>query len=146
MDLSKLCQICGQRCCRRTEKFGKIALSERDYRRIKEHTNLDSFVERIDSENGWIYIMKTRDDACIFLQEDGKCSIYTFKPLDCMTYPAVFQYCGGKISFFISTRCSYYYEVTPEFLDRVKKEAESELVGWSRENIMGYSELISPRG
>jgi Fe-S-cluster containining protein len=146
MEIGEVCQICGQQCCRKTEKFGKIALSEKDYQKIKEETSCKDFVYKVESENGWIYLAKIKDNNCIFLEENGKCSIHSIKPLDCRIYPVLFRYQKGDIIFFISDRCPFHEQVPSEYVKKAKEEAEKELKTWSEKNLIGYTEIVSPSG
>lgn len=146
MEIGKECQICGQQCCRNSEKFGKIALSEHDYQTIKDETDYKDFVQKIESEHGWIYLIKIKNNNCIFLKENGKCSIHAVKPLDCKIYPVLFKYKNGDITFFISERCPFHDQVTPNFVEGAKKEALNELKKWNEENLIGYTEIVSPSG
>ncbi|MBU6996344.1 MAG: YkgJ family cysteine cluster protein [Theionarchaea archaeon] len=145
MEMGSTCRICGQQCCRKTKEFGKIALSEKDYVRIQLHIQ-GSFAKKVYSKNGWIYLMEIFEGKCVFLQEDGNCAINSFKPLDCKIYPLLFQYSGGEITFFVSSRCPFHHEVTSEFAEGAEREARDELEEWSEQNLKGYSEIVSPNG
>ncbi|MBU7022969.1 MAG: YkgJ family cysteine cluster protein [Theionarchaea archaeon] len=145
MEIGNACRVCGQQCCRKTEKFGKIALSENDYARIEHHVQ-KPFARKVRSEHGWIYLMEIHDEKCIFLQDDGKCSINSFKPLDCKIYPLLFRYSNEEITFFVSSRCPFHHQVPREFVEGAGREAQEELEQWSEENLKGYSEIVSPNG
>ncbi|MBU7014482.1 MAG: YkgJ family cysteine cluster protein, partial [Theionarchaea archaeon] len=127
MEMGDVCQVCGQQCCRKTEKFGRIALSEKDFLRIEFHVK-EPFARRFHSKNGWIYLMELRDEKCTFLRTDGKCSINSFKPLDCKIYPLLFHYSDGQITFFVSFRCPFHHQVPEEFIEGATQEAQKELV------------------
>ena len=41
--------------------------------------------------------LKNVNGRCYFLNEDGKCSIYTIRPLGCQVYPLVFELSEGDV-------------------------------------------------
>jgi len=82
------CKRCGD-CCRISP-----GLSRKDIDRIKKlGFKEEFFVEKVRG----IRLMKTTNDKCIFLLDEGKtsCRIYKARPRICRLYPAVLGKDGG---------------------------------------------------
>ena len=62
-----------------------------EVKRIAKHEGLDAkrwVKERASrSRNGRIVLGHRADGACIYLEEDSKCSIHEFKPTQCKAFP-----------------------------------------------------------
>jgi len=61
-----------------------MELTEGDIRRLKESGRSDFFHE----DNGG-YRLRNIDGRCVFLDEEGKCSVYSRRPAGCRLYPMV---------------------------------------------------------
>jgi len=90
------CLQCGA-CCRGDEQTSRVIISPPEIDWIIEATGLERngivvpYPEYIESvEGGWFtfeWCLKNEDGRCIFLDEDGRCSIYSARPWICRTYP-----------------------------------------------------------
>ena len=69
------------KCCYETE----MTLSEEDIRVILEKGHLE-FTRLVDGYRCLVNV----DGACFFL-ENGRCSIYEYRPLGCRLYPVIFD-------------------------------------------------------
>jgi len=69
-------------CCHDTE----MPLTNEDRARIESLGFTDFYHE----DDDW-FILKNLDGKCVFLQDDGKCKIYTDHPTGCSFYPAVWS-------------------------------------------------------
>ncbi len=131
------CQQCGA-CCRGEEKASCVIVSPPEIDRIIEATGLERskivvpYPEYIESDEGrrftFEWCLKNEDGKCIFLAEDGRCTIYSARPWICRTYP--FALDGDSI---IISECPGVGEaITPEEADALtacllkRQEAEEE--------------------
>ncbi|MHA1728047.1 MAG: YkgJ family cysteine cluster protein [Promethearchaeota archaeon] len=109
------CQKCGK-CCSDAKTF--INLTYKDILRLKN--GLNSSVEDLlhligfytfneenieeymkdymvfspiitEKGNAFIGILKREDSRCVFLNEDKKCAIYSFRPMICRTFPFTYD-------------------------------------------------------
>lgn len=131
------CRQCGA-CCQGEEKTGRVIISPPEIDRIIEATGLEKnrivvpYPEYIKSdEGGWFtfeWCLKNEDGKCIFLAEEGRCTIYSSRPWICRTYP--FALDGDTIT--ISECPGIGGEGTPEEADALaaclvkRQEAEEE--------------------
>jgi Fe-S-cluster containining protein len=94
------CTACGE-CCRRL----RAAVTDRDLERLVRFTQKgaealvewlapeavdmtgepESFVELAEGRR--LMALKQREGACVFLAEDGRCSVHAARPRDCRQYP-----------------------------------------------------------
>ncbi len=148
------CRHCGA-CCRGDELTSRVIVSPPEIDRIIEATGLDRngivlpYPEYIESDEGgrftFEWCLKNEDGKCIFLDEDGRCSIYSARPWICRTYP--FALSGHTITL---SECPGVGEaITPEEADALavclvkRQEAEEE-----EENALEiiFSSHTIPRG
>lgn len=90
------CRQCGA-CCQGEELEGRVIVSPPEIDRIIEATGLEMreivvpYPEYIESVEGrrftFEWCLKNEGGKCIFLAEDGRCSIYSARPWICRTYP-----------------------------------------------------------
>ena len=82
-----------------------MPLTERDIKRIEKLGYArDYFVRYVDG----VPTLKTREDgSCVFL-ENGRCSIYKYRPEGCRLYPLVWVRGSGRAT--LDTHCPYRYE------------------------------------
>ena len=80
---------CGSKCCRSTPP----ALTKNDIERITTFTNSNKWYEMLEfNQRKTPVILKQKDkEKCLFLTDEGLCSIYTRRPLDCMFFPLFIQ-------------------------------------------------------
>jgi Fe-S-cluster containining protein len=94
------CTACGE-CCRRL----RAAVTDRDVERLVRFTRkgAEELVEWLDpdsvdmtgepesfvelAEGRRLMALKQRAGACLFLTQDGRCSVHAARPLDCRQYP-----------------------------------------------------------
>ncbi len=111
------CKMCGT-CCRNIVFYiGKKIISDE-----KEFDNLRKFDKKYNNfeingrgEEGELLF------KCKALAEDGKCSVYKWRSVNCRLYPRVkqdFVYKGGVTL----DGCGYYFEVDKKFKDYIKKD------------------------
>ncbi len=79
------CTGCGD-CCKFAEGF--VAVSPLEIDQISHYLNISykQFVEVYTRKHQNIFVLKDKDNACIFL-EDNLCKIYPVRPMQCSTYP-----------------------------------------------------------
>ncbi len=75
-------------CCRETE----MQLSQRDVKRLERlGYRRDEFSTEIDG----VRVLKNVNGWCFFL-ENGKCRVYSHRPLGCRLYPVVYSVDSGQ--------------------------------------------------
>ncbi len=82
------CTQCGM-CCLFSE--GVVYLNEEEARQLADFLELPltEFYQQyteVESSTGLRVLQSTPSGACVFYQE-GKCSVYSVRPLQCRTYP-----------------------------------------------------------
>jgi Fe-S-cluster containining protein len=77
------CPVKCDACCRRSIGPG---LTEKDYQRISREAS-DSHVAEKRDHPLFPYQLKSREGACLFLNNQGQCSIYSIRPILCRLYP-----------------------------------------------------------
>jgi Fe-S-cluster containining protein len=77
------CPVKCDACCRRSIGPG---LTEGDYQRISRQVTHSQVVEKRDHPV-FPYQLKTREGACLFLNSQGQCDIYSIRPILCRLYP-----------------------------------------------------------
>jgi Fe-S-cluster containining protein len=107
--LSFRCTACGE-CCRKL----RAAVTDRDLERLVTFTQKgaesliewlapdavdmtgepESFVELAEGRR--LMALKQRAGACVFLADDGRCSVHAARPADCRQYP--FDVVGAEAS------------------------------------------------
>lgn len=103
---SSACEGCGE-CCRGMGE--SIELDPYDSFQLaaglhKPFADLINNEIALHSENGIILphiAMKSGNDACSFLGEDGRCGIHSFRPGICRLYPLSRKYLDDGIRYFI---------------------------------------------
>jgi Fe-S-cluster containining protein len=83
------CTRCGQ-CCIAGDGYhvyltGKEAESIRNYLRLSCGWFRRRYLQRL--ETGELTATSGPDGRCVFLQRDGRCRVYSVRPLQCRTYP-----------------------------------------------------------
>ena len=84
------CTACG-RCCSNHGEFAYVFSTRAERKAIAERLGLslrafeERYTERVDGDGGRTFT--SRDDACVFLDERGQCSIYEQRPKQCRTFP-----------------------------------------------------------
>jgi Fe-S-cluster containining protein len=83
------CEKCAL-CCGDTEdRIRRILLLEIEAKNIskKTHKSVNSFAEKVEGFEPYIYVMKKAENRkCVFLKDD-LCTIYQARPLICRFYP-----------------------------------------------------------
>lgn len=82
-NLAFQCLVNCDACCRRSIGPG---LTKKDCERIAQHASHHDFAEERDHPL-FPYLLKARQGTCTFLNANGKCSIYSVRPLLCRLYP-----------------------------------------------------------
>jgi len=77
------CPVKCDACCRRSIGPG---LTEKDYQRISRQASQYNVAEKRDHPL-FPYQLKAREGACLFLNKQGQCSIYSIRPILCRLYP-----------------------------------------------------------
>jgi len=83
------CEKCALCCGDTKDRVRRILLLEIEAKRIsqKTHKGVDSFAEKLDGFEPYVYMMKkTENGKCVFLK-DNLCTIYQIRPLICRFYP-----------------------------------------------------------
>ena len=77
------CPLKCHACCRRSIGPG---LTKKDYQRISREASDSQVAEKRDHPL-FPYRLKTREGACLFLNSQGQCTIYSIRPILCRLYP-----------------------------------------------------------
>lgn len=101
------CIKCGS-CCRDTGKRRrKIVLTSTDLRGIVDATNqpMNEFCRASHTApEPFRHIMRESYGACMFLDKDSMCSIYSSRPMICRCYPFSIQFDVDNIVFSVSSK------------------------------------------
>lgn len=92
------CTACGQ-CCRRRGPYAYVYVNDVEVGRLAEHLGVSagrfrSLYTFID-EDGWTQL-KMHGDACVFLDRQGRCSVYEARPTQCSTFPFWREFVGKR--------------------------------------------------
>ena len=112
------------RCCYNTE----MILTRQDIERI-EKRGYKGFYKK----SGGFYRLVNINGRCIFLGEDGKCTIYNDKPLGCGVYPLIYNEEKGVI---IDDYCPLSREI--DCLELIRGISELRSVLKELENTYNY--------
>ena len=88
------CKSCGSKCCKSTPP----ALTSNDIDRIKAVTGTDVWLE--EKNGAYVIAKKTNSNDCYFLDENGMCKIYSYRPLDCKLFPLFMKIIGHNNKYF----------------------------------------------
>lgn len=82
------CTACGKCCHNHGDGFAYVYSTRAERRALAKHLEmtLKDFEAEYCERAGAGISFKSRDDACIFLEEE-KCSVYEFRPSQCRTFP-----------------------------------------------------------
>lgn len=84
------CTGCG-RCCLGHPDENMIELASGELKKISQFLKMgkNDFLSRygVELENKTQGIAINRQGRCVFLQKNNRCSIYTVRPRQCLTYP-----------------------------------------------------------
>ncbi len=83
-----ICQQCG-RCCRWP---GEVKLTDYDITRLARFLGMDewTFIQRYTKISFYrtaLALMDKPDGSCVFLDEQGRCSVYPARPKQCRDFP-----------------------------------------------------------
>jgi Fe-S-cluster containining protein len=147
------CQSCGN-CCREFQ----ININESDISRIienKPELREEDFIDFLQNEencelgfsrnNYWgknLPVLKKINGACIFLDKNNLCSIHSFKPLACRTWPFKLSEKGEPVwnsSFytFMEEKCAF---IMKSHSSEEKKLLRKQVVATEREKIFQDTE------
>ncbi len=110
------CNKCGN-CCRNITFFvgERIITDENEFLKMQEFDKkYKNFEINGRAENGGLLF------KCRALNDDGSCSVYHFRSVNCRFYPKInqkFVYDGGKPL----DGCGYYFSTDKQFKDYLKK-------------------------
>ena len=83
------CTQCGKCCMTGGEYHVFLTVAEahriRDYLQLSKAWFRRRYLRRL--EEGDLVLADGNGDRCIFLDEEGQCSVYPVRPLQCRTYP-----------------------------------------------------------
>ena len=82
------CTGCGN-CCRNHGEYGYVYLMPPEVTALAELLDLDeaTFLERwCTEEEGWT-LLRMDQPQCPFLSEEGSCTVYAARPMQCRTWP-----------------------------------------------------------
>jgi Fe-S-cluster containining protein len=83
------CTQCA-RCCTNRGEYAYVYLNDEESRDLAEHLGLRrrEFERRYTfvDEDGWRQL-RFEDERCVFLTDDGRCSVYPARPTQCRTFP-----------------------------------------------------------
>jgi Fe-S-cluster containining protein len=83
------CTRCGRCCATPGDYFVFLSAQEAERIRIQQGLSVSWFRRRYlrRIEDGQLVLASGTDDRCIFLDGQGRCSIYAVRPVQCRTYP-----------------------------------------------------------
>ena len=108
------CRQCGN-CCRNILFYigEKVVTTEEEFEKIKKfEKKYNNFYISGKGEKGELLF------ACKALREDGKCSVYHFRSVQCRFYPKIsqkFVYNGGQPL----DGCGYKFDINKKFRDYI---------------------------
>tara|TARA_R110002126_G_scaffold105905_9_gene240566 strand:+ start:6031 stop:6456 length:426 start_codon:yes stop_codon:yes gene_type:complete len=82
------CTRCGN-CCKSGGEYHFVYIADEEIEPLAQTLGLDveSFLEaHCTEDDGWT-VLKSEGPACQFLAEDGSCSVYAARPVQCRTWP-----------------------------------------------------------
>ncbi|WP_253488602.1 YkgJ family cysteine cluster protein [Methanocalculus alkaliphilus] len=104
-EIGFVCTGCGV-CCRGDEESGRVIISPDEIGEICSATGWERddiaapYPEYIEGEGGsrftFAWCLRRRDERCIFLSSEKRCTIYHARPWICRTYPFALE--GGELS------------------------------------------------
>lgn len=117
VDFGSICSNCNVNCCKR---FYAILLPEEE-----EEFSQNSFM--VETELGCIKAIGSRNgEPCPFLDGNGRCKIYSNRPLDCRIRPVIIYYDfkTGERVVYLDLDCPAVSKglVPREFVERVVEE------------------------
>jgi Fe-S-cluster containining protein len=168
MYFEKFCSVCPEsvHCCKFKGKIGFTFLTEKDAERIKKKTEmgLENFVDfsplpkkmikalkdddpllegglryfQLDKKNRIMRLKTKEDGRCIFLTDEGRCSIYSVRPNICRIYPFWgIRLLNRKIKIIghdISPKCG--------ILKSIKKKNKDLEASLSKKELEGYKKIF----
>ena len=75
--------FCWGSCCSSFDKIDAPVLNKEELMLLMEVLKRNDFYDVVDDN---LYKIRLNNNECIFL-ENGRCSIYNYRPLDCKLYP-----------------------------------------------------------
>ena len=109
-------------CCNRAKPNGQVDspfLSSSDLDRIRLEPHLYSEVRAYGEETA--RVIKTNENGCYFFQ-DGKCSIYSDRPIDCRFFPLdIIENSQGRLVWIAYTNLCHESIKPLEYLESAKK-------------------------
>ncbi|MBR1369173.1 hypothetical protein RJ53_06570 [Methanocalculus chunghsingensis] len=103
-EIGFACTGCGG-CCTGDEEQSRVIISPDEIGEILEATAMGRndiaapYPEFIDANDGrrftFAWCLRMKDERCIFLSPDKRCSIYQVRPWICRTYPFMLE--GGEL-------------------------------------------------
>jgi Fe-S-cluster containining protein len=122
------CRRCGQ-CCTSNPDDPGVMVSEGELQKMAAHSKYTyKYLKRHSTK----YEHSERNDVrylpipCIFY-EQGKCTIYKWRPFICKVYPTSNAPRNGKVCVTISLRCDYGKEIYKSVLKHQRKKAINKL-------------------
>lgn len=82
------CTRCGN-CCRNHGQHAYVYLTSPEVAALAAHLHLEEseFLEHYCRQDGGWTILRPNERACPLLDEDGSCSVYQARPMQCRTWP-----------------------------------------------------------
>jgi len=148
LSLLNHCLLCKAKCCRISNLIGSPIISDNEAKNINK-IKKDCLIKHVYNKEKYFTIKeKGNSKECIFLNQENKCLLQKFKPLDCLCYPIKAVYDKqGKIKFIIDSNCPASKSLDERFVKmaelialesirRFDKEAYNDwidkFVGWAR--------------
>ena len=135
------CRVCSAGCCGKLTavlftKRDLFALSQKlgrppeTFASIRRHPESDKHM--------WQMILNT-DGYCTFLTSEKRCSIYSFRPLDCRLYPLDVTYENGKFYWIVYAYDRCKLSQSCSFEDSIVKAEKTILPHFSKDELMLYA-------
>jgi Fe-S-cluster containining protein len=105
-------------------------VTDRELDAISSSIGSRSFAVAIKSHGRTLNYLRTKNNRCVFLANDGHCFIQDQKPLICRSSPLIYLRDGERIRWFISLHCpaAKYFAATS--LSSAFKQADEEIQSW----------------
>ncbi|RLG70619.1 MAG: hypothetical protein DRO04_01560 [Candidatus Iainarchaeum archaeon] len=127
----KECFSCAE-CCKRY----RITILPEEAEKISTFLNIpkEKFLERFceikEINKIPFYVLKKKNQRCIFLGADGKCKIYPVRPYQCKIFPNLgsrFSFCKIQKEVFVDPLAYAVWEKYKAYIKNIKEKTLSEL-------------------
>lgn len=134
-DFAQWCEACGQQCCRASVPY----LADWERKKLEASLGSRSFAFTLDSHGQSLNLFKNKRKRCVFLMQNGHCSIQNQKPLVCQIFPLTFYWDGIRIRWFVTLFCPAAKNFADNYLRNTFTQARKATKRWSPRWIPKYN-------